>query len=94
MSNRLPLTRLPQRHESHPCPHPDCARTLPALIWACDEHWQALPPTIRQGIWAASRGAGPQSLQLDRAEQAAFAFWGSIERGLRELSTPPAHAHG
>ena len=93
MSDRLPLTRLSRRTTQHACPHPDCTRTVPGLIWACSEHWQGLPPTIRQGIWAATRGAGQGSLQLDRAEREAFAFWGSLERDLRELSSPPAHAH-
>jgi hypothetical protein len=79
-------TRLTQRDAMHPCPHPECSRTVPALMWACLEHWQGLPPPIRQGIWAATRTSGPGSLQLQNAEERAFAFWGSIERELREIA--------
>jgi hypothetical protein len=79
-------TRLTQRDALHPCPHPECSRTVPALMWACLEHWQGLPPPIRQGIWAATRTSGPGSLQLQNAEERAFAFWGSIERELREIA--------
>jgi hypothetical protein len=55
-------------------------------MWSCFEHWQALPAVIRQGIWAASRSGGPGSLQVQNAEERAFAFWGTIERELRELT--------
>jgi hypothetical protein len=86
MSGRLPLARIPQRTTVHACPHPECSRHVPALMWACLEHWQALPPPIRQGLWAAARTAGPGSPQLQGAEERAFAFWGAIERELRELT--------
>ena len=85
VSARMPLIRLAQRDALHPCPHPECSRTVPALMWACLEHWQGLPPRIRQGIWAATRTSGPGSLQVQDAEERAFAFWGTIERELREL---------
>ena len=75
--------RLPLHPSS--TPHPECSRTVPALMWACLEHWQGLPPPIRQGIWAATRTSGPGSLQLQNAEERAFGFWGAIERELREL---------
>jgi hypothetical protein len=91
VSERLPPARLAQRDALHPCPHPECSRTVPALMWACLEHWQGLPPPIRQGIWAATRTSGPGSLQLQNAEERAFAFWGAaIERELRELAAGDA----
>jgi hypothetical protein len=86
VSQRLPLRRLRQADTLHACPHPDCGRAIPALMWSCFEHWQALPPVIRQGIWAATRSAGPGSLQVQNAEERAFALWGTIERELRELT--------
>jgi hypothetical protein len=90
VSQRLPLRRLRQADALHACPHPECARAIPALMWSCFEHWQALPPEIRQGIWAATRSSGPGSLQVQNAEERAFAFWGAIERELRELTATPA----
>ena len=94
VSDRMPLTRLPQRDRLHACPHPECTRDVPGLMWACFEHWQALPPTIRQGIWAATRRPGLGSLQLRNAEERAFAFWGAIERELREIAEGGASAAG
>jgi hypothetical protein len=86
VSRRLPLSRLPQRDSTHACPHPECGREVPSMMWACLAHWQALPPRVRQGIWAAGRSVGPGSLQLQEAEERAFAYWGTIERELRELA--------
>jgi hypothetical protein len=86
VSRRMPLTRLPRRDTLHACPHPECSRDVPALMWACFEHWQALPAPIRQGIWAATRASGAGSLELQNAEERAFAFWGAIERELRALA--------
>jgi hypothetical protein len=76
--------------ELHACPHPECSRTIPSLMWACLEHWQGLPPPIRQGIWAATRTSGQGSLQLQNAEERAFAYWGTIERELRDLAAGEA----
>ena len=45
-----------------------------------------LAAPLRQGIWAATRGPGSGSLQLQNAEEGAFAFWGTIERELRALA--------
>lgn len=94
VSRRLPLARLPQRDSTHACPHPECGCAVPSLMWACSEHWQALPPQVRQGIWASGRTAGPGSLQLQEAEERAFAYWGTIERGLRELAEGTAPLPG
>jgi hypothetical protein len=85
VSQRMPLRRLRQADMLHACPHPDCSHAIPALMWSCFEHWQALPPVIRQGIWAAGRSSGAGSLQVQNAEERAFVFWGEIERELREL---------
>ena len=82
----MPLARLSPRQSLHACPHPECSRAVPGLMWACFEHWQALPPAIRQGIWAATRGPGPGSLQLQEAEQRAYAYWGAIEQELLTLA--------
>jgi hypothetical protein len=94
VSRRLPLTRLAQRDTLHACPHPECSRAVPALLWACSEHWQALPAPIRQGIWSATRDSGPGSPQLQAAEERAFAFWGAIERELRALAAGEHPAAG
>jgi hypothetical protein len=61
----------------HVCPHPACAVTLPGLVWACTEHWQALPPTIRQALWGATRQFDSGSLSQQAATQRALDFWGS-----------------
>ena len=69
-----PVTRLP--HGSlHDCPHPACSLRLPALIWACSEHWKALHPLIRQAIWSADCANGAGSPALASAMQRAVAFW-------------------
>jgi hypothetical protein len=73
--------------EQHPCPHHGCSRAIPGLMWACLEHWQSLPPQIRQQIWAATRGAGPRALAQDAALDAACAFWG-YERDLAACVPP------
>jgi hypothetical protein len=87
VSERMPTA---QGDALHTCPHPECSRTVPSLMWACLEHWQGLPPPIRQGIWSAIRTSGQGSLQLQNAEERAFAYWGTIERGLRELAVAEA----
>ena len=55
------------------CPHPACSRPVPGMIWACPEHWQALPPRIRQAIWWARRE--DNAVALAGAAQTAFACW-------------------
>jgi hypothetical protein len=91
VSDRQPLNRLPQRVQVHTCPHPECSRTVPSMMWACSEHWQALPPRIRQSIWAAFRLHGAGSFPLDRAEQHAFAYWGALERDFRPVGAEAPH---
>jgi hypothetical protein len=59
----------------HVCPHPTCAVMLPSLVWACTEHWQALPPTIRQALWGATRQFDASSLSQQVAAQHALDFW-------------------
>ena len=60
---------------THACPHPGCTRQVPPLMWACFEHWQALPVEIRQDIWTAGRGTEPRTLVLRTATERALAFW-------------------
>jgi hypothetical protein len=60
-------------HDDSTCPHPDCSRPVPELIWACPEHWQTLPPRIRQAIWWARHERS--ALGLEAAEQHALAGW-------------------
>ena len=43
------------------------------MIWACPEHWQALPPGVRQAIWWARRE--DNTVALAGAVQTAFASW-------------------
>jgi hypothetical protein len=89
VSDRLPLTRLPQRNQLHTCPHPECDEQVPALMWACLGHWQTLPPRIRQSIWAAFRMHGPGSMPLQQAEEHAFAYWGALEREFQPVDAEP-----
>jgi hypothetical protein len=67
---------LSRQDTQHVCPHPACTVQVPSLIWACAEHWQGLPPEVRQGLWSAARESGPGSLALQSAEQRALSFWG------------------
>lgn len=36
---------------SHICHAPDCKRPVPPKMFACKEHWFALPPDLRDAIW-------------------------------------------
>jgi hypothetical protein len=53
----------------------ESAPRVPGLLWACFEHWQELPPRIKQGISSAYYGPGPGSAALETAKQRAFAYW-------------------
>jgi hypothetical protein len=64
----------------HACPHPDCRLRLPSLIWACREHWQSLPPRIRQAIWWARREGEPSA--IDATAQTALAYWRATDERL------------
>ena len=80
MRDRSVSSAHAHRNATHECPHPDCARQVPPLMWACFEHWQALPPVIRQYIWTAGRGPADLTLVLRTATERALAFW--------EIETP------
>jgi hypothetical protein len=72
------ITPMPPRNPFHACPHPDCRRRVPELIWACPEHWQALPPRVRQAIWWA--GLEQSASGLEAATLKALACWRAQER--------------
>lgn len=40
---------------SHICHAPGCTRRIPARLFACREHWYALPKKIRDAIWREYR---------------------------------------
>ncbi len=68
----------PPREALHTCPHPECRRRVPGLIWACNEHWQALPPRVRQAIWWAKLEQSESA--LESARLSALASWRTQER--------------
>jgi hypothetical protein len=75
MKGRFRSSRHPNRTITHECPHPDCFRQVPPLMWSCFEHWQGLPAVIRQDIWTAGRGTEERTLELRMAAERACAFW-------------------
>jgi hypothetical protein len=62
-------------------PENESSPRVPGLLWACLEHWQELPPRIKQGISSAYHGPGPGSNALESAKQRAFAFWSAASHG-------------
>lgn len=41
--------------DTHECPAPGCTRRVPSIMYACRQHWFALPKSIRDEIWRAYR---------------------------------------
>jgi hypothetical protein len=72
------VTPLPLPDPLHVCPHPHCRKRVPALIWACAEHWQALPPPVRQAIWWANLEQSDSA--LESARKSALVSWRAQER--------------
>jgi hypothetical protein len=72
------IVPVPLHDALHGCPHPDCRRRVPGLIWACPEHWQALPPRVRQAIWWANLEQSASALET--ATASALACWRAQER--------------
>jgi hypothetical protein len=67
------IAPAPQPDALHACHHPDCRTRVPGLIWACPEHWQALPPRVRQAIWWANLEQSESAVEAARLS--ALAAW-------------------
>lgn len=62
-----------RRDTTHECPAPDCDRLVPQIMYACPQHWFALPKGIRDEIWRAYRREPLSDAHL--AAMAAGATW-------------------
>jgi hypothetical protein len=88
MSKRFRPPRFPNRSSTHACPHPACGREVPDLMWACLEHWQSLPVSIRQDIWTPEEGPERRSLVVRTATERALAFWAATAETAEEAPDP------
>ena len=60
------------------CPHPACSRMLPDTLFACGQHWHALPAVIRKHIWNAYATYLDGCIgieELRRLQQPAIDYW-------------------
>ncbi|SKD04462.1 hypothetical protein SAMN05445504_9234 [Burkholderia sp. CF099] len=69
---------------SHHCRRPGCSAIVGNALWGCEQHWRALPDSLRTWIGRAYR----QGMDRDRltycylrAHRAAILFAREIERG-------------
>ena len=63
----------------HRCAHPDCEQMIPLGLFACREHWFALPKAIRSALHSAYARIRTGSVlgidAHDKASAEALAYW-------------------
>lgn len=60
---------------THECPYPECRERIPLRLFACRDHWYALPREIRDDVWSAYRRHGVGSAELAHAHDEARKAW-------------------
>jgi hypothetical protein len=61
------------------CPYPGCTQVVSGLMWACPQHWEALPAHARRALWLAyGEASGRPTRAVESALLRALDSWGVL----------------